>query len=301
MDPPPFAGGSKSTGKFPRIQQTAHELIHQGSKWTNPQQKFALVSVVKDILDASVPAEQQLHGSAMAILSAFPDRDAATAERRRIVDEGFTGPLYIVPMGMFGVFPPPDNVPREYHDEQLDRIFRRYRDIRNAATSTLRQRVKDMREREAEELEAAQARETEFRSRVARGEIVDQKEHDEAVALHTQRAAEMRLEADRLQAEQTKPDEPCTDPEYIKSRFSEEMQMGCLKAETGWKSRGLKRAAGSEDAVAIPTCVGRINYIPTRGAVLDEDALAANKKLRELGCPELIKGAVGDTHRERAK
>lgn len=306
---------------LPKIKESVEELIKMGQKFTNPLQNFAVVSIVQDRDDPSVPAAEVVPLCGMAILRVFNTEKEAKDFRKHIASKGYRTPTYIIPMGRIGRFPPPADLTKEYHDPTMNRLMERYRHMANSATDHIQARITAMREKQDQEHADAQKREEALRKKLSELEekkqaepalsesetakLLDEhkKEEDQSVL----RLKEYEYEATRLEKElelqkeqaakeaelalvshHNKPVEIAHDTELLKVRFAEEVKDQTARADRAFTSRAVeaKRAGATldpspEHAVNINTCAGVFRYIPQKGYVVDKALLAADAHLRK--------------------
>lgn len=262
---------------FPRIRESVEELIKCTSQFQHPFQKWAAVCIVKDIDDASLPAQGQTNLTVMSIIRVFPDKSKCE-EFITECQKSFHFPMYPIPMCQFGRWPPPDNLERKYADEPLRQLFERRKIFANASSEALKGRVDAMRLRAQEEREKAAKREEKFNQLCHEAKSKEEnvplsaieeevKERKESA----ERIVEFEKEANRceeeLRREQQTPtplpappnlSESKTVPRTVvnrlvprtdlsadeiqvrdgmKQRFTDEFNHGVRKAEAGWAER----------------------------------------------------------------
>lgn len=259
---------------LPKIKESVEELINMGKKFTNPLQNFAVVSIVQDRDDPSVPVAEAVSICGMAILRVFNTEKEAKQFRKDIASKGYRTPTYIIPMGQIGRFPPPANLTKEYHDPTIGRLMERYRHMANSATDHIQARITAMREKQEQEHADAMKREEEYRKAMA--DLQEKKQTDQQQPVEEEeskladeykkaqdqsvlRLKEYEFEATRLEKEletqqqqsakeneqalvshNNKPVELAHDPALLKVRFAEEVKDQTERADRAFISRAVE-------------------------------------------------------------
>lgn len=301
----------RSVRFFPKLELSVEELITHGQNFLNPLQKFAVVSVVRDDDDdPTVPAASQTNACAMAILRTFPDMEKAEEFKVSLPKKGFKGSVFIIPMGRFGIFPPPRTVEKTYADPRLNKLMERYKHMRNMASETLETRINDMKVKQAEERKAFLEREKEWREKEATASEEEKKARDLAVKESNARQDEYKHEADRLLQELEKERETLakenmdiasgdvaliTEPAALKAKFKEDCEHQFSKANLAYikrckdERRDPQKDRKDSDAVTIRTAAGAFSYMPLYGPVMDDAFAKVRQHLVSHGCPDPMK------------
>lgn len=281
---------------LPRIKESVEELIKMGQKFTNPLQNFAVVSIVQDRDDPSVPAAEVVPICGMAILRVFNTEKEAKDFCKHIASKGYRTPTFVIPMGKIGRFPPPANLTKEYHDPTMNRLMERYKHMANAATDHIQARITAMREKQDQEHADALKREEALRKKLSELEEKKQtdpsgtdsgtaaaaealleehkKEEDQSIA----RLKEYEYEASRLEKElqlqreqaakeaeialvthNNKPVEIAENTELLKVRFAEEVKDQTARADRAFLSRAIEAKRAGQPVVTEPSPEHAVN------------------------------------------